>query len=105
MATKQQYFDDLNALLAAMPPGKIDMRQIEANERLHGHRFFEPPEAVQSWLLDQQRRVQTRWPRGRRQRKDGTDISQPSKRSAWPDAVIAERATPDEARVAQEVPG
>ena len=58
MATKQGYFDDLNRLLAAMPPGLIDMFQIEANERHHGHRFFDPPETVYQWLLDQQRRVQ-----------------------------------------------
>ncbi len=32
MATKQGYFDDLNRLLAAMPPGSLDMPQIEANE-------------------------------------------------------------------------
>ena len=68
MVAKQRYFDDLNALLGAMAPGKIDMRQIEANERIHDHRFFDPPEAVQKWLLDQQRRVQSRWPRGERAR-------------------------------------
>ena len=38
METRQGYFDDLNALLAAMPRGELDMRQIEANERRHGHR-------------------------------------------------------------------
>jgi hypothetical protein len=59
MATRQGYFDDLNRLLAAMPPGKLDMRQIEANERHHGHRFYDPPETIQQWLLDQQRRVQS----------------------------------------------
>ena len=58
MATKQGYFDDLNRLLAAMPPGQLDLRQIAANERRHGHRFFDPPEIVRRWLLDQQRRVQ-----------------------------------------------
>jgi hypothetical protein len=82
--TKQRYFDDLNAILGAMPPGKLDMGQIEANERRHGHRFFDPPETVQSWLLDQQRRVQARWPHARRQRRDGTTIPQPSDRLESP---------------------
>jgi hypothetical protein len=59
MATRQGYFDDLNRLLAAMPPGTLDMCQIEANERHHGHRFYDPPETIQQWLLDQQRRVQS----------------------------------------------
>lgn len=68
MATKQQYFDDLNALLAAMPPGAIDMTAIDANEQRHGHRFFDPPETIHQWLLDQQRRILTAWPSGRRQR-------------------------------------
>jgi hypothetical protein len=67
MATTQQYFDDLNALLAEMPPGTIDMAEIDANERRHGHRFFDPPETVRQWLLDQQRRILTSWPSGRRQ--------------------------------------
>jgi hypothetical protein len=67
MATSQQYFDDLNALLAAMPPGIIDMTAIDANERHHNHRFFDPPETVHQWLIDQQRRIQTAWPSGRRQ--------------------------------------
>ena len=58
MATKQGYFDDLDRLLAAMPPGLIDMTQIETNERRHGHRFYDPPETVYQWLLDQQRRAQ-----------------------------------------------
>jgi hypothetical protein len=68
MATKRQYFDDLNAILAAMPPGTLDMAEIDANERRHGHQFFDPPETVHRWLLDQQRRVLTSWPSGRRQR-------------------------------------
>jgi hypothetical protein len=58
METRQGYFDDLNRLLAAMPPGMLDMHQIEANERRHSHRFYDPPETVYQWLLDQQRRVQ-----------------------------------------------
>jgi hypothetical protein len=67
MAATQQYFDDLNALLAAMPPGIIDMAAIDANERRHGHRFFDPPETIHTWLLDQQRRILTNWPSGERQ--------------------------------------
>jgi hypothetical protein len=58
MTTKQGYFNDLNRLLAAMPPGMLDMDLIEANEGHHGHRFYDPPETVYQWLLDQQRRVQ-----------------------------------------------
>lgn len=58
MRTTQAYFNDLNALLKSMPPGQIDQQQIEANERHHNHRFFDPPETVHQWLLDQQRRVQ-----------------------------------------------
>jgi len=58
MATSRRYFDQLNALLAAMPPGQLDMTQIEANEQRHGHQFFDPSELVTRWLLDQQRRVQ-----------------------------------------------
>jgi len=53
MATKQGYFNDLNRLLAAMPPGMLDMPRIEANERHHGHRFYDPPETIRQWLLDQ----------------------------------------------------
>jgi hypothetical protein len=67
MTTTQQYFDDLNALLAGMPPGTIDMAAIDANERRHNHRFFDPPKIVLQWLLDQQRRILTSWPSGRRQ--------------------------------------
>jgi len=58
MQTRQGYFNDLNRLLAAMPPGILDMLRIEANERRHGHKFYDPPETVYQWLLDQQRRVQ-----------------------------------------------
>jgi hypothetical protein len=58
METSQRYFNDLKALLKAMPPGKIDMSRIEANERYHSHRFYDPPETVYQWLLDQQRRAQ-----------------------------------------------
>jgi hypothetical protein len=58
MATTQRYFDDLNAILAATPPGSLDMLAIQANERRHRHTFYDPPETVRQWLLDQQRRVQ-----------------------------------------------
>jgi hypothetical protein len=58
METRQTYFNDLNRLLASMPPGMLDMHQIQANERRHDHQFYDPPETVYQWLLDQQRRVQ-----------------------------------------------
>jgi hypothetical protein len=61
----QRYFDDLNALLAAMPPGAIDMSQVTANEQRHNHQFFDPPETIHQWLLDQQRRAQAASRRGR----------------------------------------
>jgi hypothetical protein len=61
--TRQGYFDDLNRLLASMPPGMIDMRAIEANEQRHGHRFYDPPEIVYRWLLDRQRRILSARPR------------------------------------------
>ena len=57
METKQGYFNDLARLLASMPAGTLDMGRIEANERRHGHRFYDPPETVHQWLLDQQRRI------------------------------------------------
>ena len=57
METRQGYFDDLNRLLAEMPAGKLDMGRIAANEQRHGHRFYDPPETVHQWLLDQQRRI------------------------------------------------
>jgi len=57
METKQGYFNDLDRLLAAMPAGTLDMGRVEANERRHGHRFYDPPETVHQWLLDQQRRI------------------------------------------------
>lgn len=58
METSQGYFNDLNAILKAMPPGQIDMSKIKANEQRHSHRFYDPPETVYQWLLDQQRRAQ-----------------------------------------------
>ena len=35
-----------------------DVAWSAANERRHGHQFYDPPETVHQWLLDQQRRVQ-----------------------------------------------
>ena len=58
MATRYPYFEQLRALLKAMPPGMIDMDQIEAHELRSGHRFADPPEYVERWLLDEQRRAQ-----------------------------------------------
>jgi hypothetical protein len=67
MAATQRYFDDLNALLAEMPLGTIDMAVVDANERCHGLRFFDPRVTVHQWLLDQQRRILTTWPSSRSQ--------------------------------------
>jgi hypothetical protein len=58
MATRHRYYQDLRALLKAMPPGEIDMDRIEAHELRSGHRFADPPEYFGRWLLDEQRRVQ-----------------------------------------------
>lgn len=58
METSQRYFNELKALLKAMPPGQIDMRRIAENERRYHHRFYDPPETVHQWLLDEQRRAQ-----------------------------------------------
>lgn len=58
VATTWRYFDDLDALLASMPLGQIDMQRIDENERRHGHRFADPPEMIYQWLLDRQRRAQ-----------------------------------------------
>jgi hypothetical protein len=55
--TNQRYDDQLDALLSAMQPGQLDVRRIEANERRHRLRFFDPPELVTRWLLDRQRRT------------------------------------------------
>ncbi len=59
MRNSGRYFNELHALLAAMPPGDLDMAVVEANELRHGHRFYDPPETVHQWLLDEQRRAQT----------------------------------------------
>ncbi len=59
MQNPGRYFNELRALLAAMPAGTLDMVAIEANEQRHGHQFYDPPETVQQWLLDEQRRAQT----------------------------------------------
>ncbi len=58
MATQGAYFKDLNALLRAMPVGEIDLAQFAAHERRYGRRYDDPPEILERWLLDQQRRVQ-----------------------------------------------
>lgn len=59
MRHPDRYFDELHALLAAMPSGELDMHAIEAHEQRHGHQFYDPPETVRQYLLDQQRRAQT----------------------------------------------
>lgn len=59
MRYPERYFRDLHTLLAAMPPGTVDMVKIEENEERHGHRFYDPPETVHQWLIDEQRRAQT----------------------------------------------
>ena len=58
MTIQGGYFPQLNALLKAMPPGRIDLAQFEAHERRFGRRYDDPPEIIERWLLDQQRRVQ-----------------------------------------------
>jgi hypothetical protein len=58
MLNRNRYFADLRALLKAMPPGTLDMERIDALERRHGHRLDDPPELVERWLLDEQRRAQ-----------------------------------------------
>ncbi len=58
MASRGSYFSDLNALLQAMPPGKIDMALFATHELRHRHRLDDPPALVERWLLDQQARVQ-----------------------------------------------
>lgn len=58
MTQQGGYFKALDALLKAMPPGRIDLSQFEAHERRYGRRYDDPPEIIERWLLDQQRRVQ-----------------------------------------------
>ena len=58
MTTTGRYFEGLDALLKAMPPGEIDPDRFEAHELFSGHRFADPPEYDHRWLLDEQRRVQ-----------------------------------------------
>lgn len=58
MTNRDRYFRNLNVLLKAMPPGQIDMDRFEAHEQRHGHRFADPSDLVERWLLDQQRRLQ-----------------------------------------------
>ena len=57
MANQGGYFKELDALLRAMPAGRIDMAQFAAHERRFGRRYDDPPEIIERWLLDQQRRV------------------------------------------------
>ena len=57
MANQGGYFMELIALLRAMPPGRIDLAQFEAHERRFGRRYDDPPEIIERWLLDRQRRV------------------------------------------------
>ena len=58
MTTTGRYFQGLDALLKAMPPGEIDLDRFEAHELRSGHRFADPSAYVERWLLDRQRRVQ-----------------------------------------------
>jgi hypothetical protein len=58
MVNRNRYFKDLNALLKTMPAGEIDMGRIAAHEQRSDHRYTDPPEIVERWLLDQQRRLQ-----------------------------------------------
>ena len=57
MANQGGYFKELDALLRAMPAGRIEMAQFAAHERRFGRRYDDPPEIIERWLLDQQRRV------------------------------------------------
>ena len=58
MANQGGYFAALDALLKAMPAGRIDLARFEAHERRYGRRYDDPPEIIERWLLDQQRRAQ-----------------------------------------------
>lgn len=58
MTMQGKYFTELDALLKAMPPRQIDLDQFDAHERRFGRRYDDPPEIIERWLLDQQRRVQ-----------------------------------------------
>ncbi len=53
MANQGGYFAELDALLKAMPAGRIDLAQFEAHERRYGRRYDDPPEIIERWLLDQ----------------------------------------------------
>lgn len=52
MRTRDRYCTDLHVLQKAMPPGQIDMDQIEVHEQRSGHRFADPSAYVERWLLD-----------------------------------------------------
>ena len=57
MASQGGYFKDLDALLRAMPAGRVDLARFEAHERRYGRRYDDPPEIIERWLLDRQGRV------------------------------------------------
>ena len=57
MSNQGGYFTELSALLKAMPPGRIDLAQFAAHERRFGRRYDDPPEIIERWLLDRQRRA------------------------------------------------
>jgi hypothetical protein len=57
MAHQGTYFAGLDALLRVMPPGRIDLVQFEAHERRFGRRYDDPPEIIERWLVDRQRRI------------------------------------------------
>ena len=57
MADQGGYFTELDALLNAMPAGEIDLARFEAHERRFGHRYDDPPEIIERWLPNRQRRV------------------------------------------------
>ncbi len=57
MANQGGYFTELDALLRAMPAGRIDLAQFEVHERRYGRRYDDPPEIIERWLLDRQRRA------------------------------------------------
>ena len=57
MANQGGYFAELDALLRAMPAGRIDPARFEAHERRYGRRHDDPPELIERRLLDRQRRV------------------------------------------------
>ena len=57
MANQGGYFAALDALLRAMPAGRVNLDRFAAHERRYGRRYDDPPEIIERWLLDRQRRV------------------------------------------------